>query len=184
MSYSINHVVNKSGRKIPIRLKDTGKVTAYLEPKIAQNLVRVTATVQRETYQKIWDILSEACSKNSLSAYAVYKLVQLSAANFNKLSQNHVHPDVLDRLSDVKYMYRNIWDDPSKEGKKKKWARIKQTTVDQGPPSGPDLKILSTVASFTADNVVELLTFDSDFTLFAEEILNDFGVSVKNGRYI
>ena len=165
-------------------MKETDRVTRYLESKISQNLVCITSTVQRETHQKIWDILSKVGSKNSLSADTVYKLVQLSVANFNKLSQNSVHSDVLDRLSDVKYMYRNIWDDPNKEDKKRRWARIKQTTVDQGPPSGPDLEILSTAASLTNDSVVELLTFDSDFTLFVEEIQNDFGVSVKNGRYI
>ncbi len=108
-------------------------------------------------------------------------MVQLSSSNFNKLTQNQIHPDDLSLLSDVKNMYATIWSDTGKNEKKKKWAQIKKTTIDKGPPSGPDLDILATTAKLAQDEIVELLTFDNDFILFADEILSEFGISIKNG---
>ncbi len=84
-------------------------------------------------------------------------------------------------LHDVEDMYSNIWSDQTKNEKKRKWAQIKHTSIDKGPPNGPDLKILATSAKLAQDEVVELLTFDNDFILFADEILNRFGISIKNG---
>ncbi len=78
-------------------------------------------------------------------------------------------------------MYATIWSDSTKNEKKKRWAEIKKTTVDKGPPNGPDLKILATTAKLAQGGIVELLTFDSDFILFADEILSQFGISIKNG---
>ena len=182
LCYSINHsVVLKSGRKIPINLKYSEYVHRYLTPKISENSICVIGTVNLETGRKIWDEISKVGSKLSFPALTVQKLVHLSFSNFSELTRDRIHPDCLSLLSEVENMYATIWNDFTKNEKKKKWARIKKTTVDKGPPRGPDLKILATTAKLSQDRVVELLTFDNDFILFADEILGQFGISVKNG---
>lgn len=69
---------------------------------------------------------------------------------------------------------------PHKTKKKKRWATIKKTTVENGPPNGADLKILATAAKLAQGQDVELLTFDNDFILFADEIYDQCGVFIKN----
>lgn len=125
--------------------------------------------------------MAKAGAQNSLSASTISKLVKISYSNFNELTHTIIHPDDLTLLSDVESMYRNIWNDSTKNAKKGKWASIKKTTVNNGPPNGPDLRILSSTAKLAQSGVVELLTFDNDFILFADEIMNQFGISVKNG---
>lgn len=152
-----------------------------MTPKISENSIYVIETVNQETTRKIWDELSKIGSNFSFQASTIQKLVELSFSNFSKLTQNQIHADELSLLSDVKDMYATIWADPTKKEKRKKWAEIKKTTIDKGPPNGPDLKILATTAKLAKDGIVELLTFDNDFILFADEILNQFGISIKNG---
>ncbi len=162
-------------------MSNSEPVNAYLAPKISENSIYVIETVNRETTGKIWDKLSELGPKLSFQASTIQKLIRLSFSNFNRLTQNQIYPDDKSLLPDVKDMYATIWDDSTKNEKKKRWAKIKTKTVDDGPPDGPDLTILSTTAKLAQDGIVELLTFDHDFILFAEEIFGQFGVSVKNG---
>lgn len=137
--------------------------------------------VNQETTAQIWNILSRIGSQNALNASTVQKLIQLSFTNFERLTNNQVHPNDLSLLPNVEAMYTTIWSDNTKNEKKKRWASIKKTTVEKGPPSGPDLKILATTAKLAKDGIVELLTFDYDFILFADEIMSTFGISIKNG---
>ena len=181
LCYSINHIISKADKKIPIKLNNSEQVYRYLTPKISENSICVTSTVNQETVEKIWDELAKIGPKVSFPASTIQTLVQLSFLNFNKLTQDQIHPDCLSLLSNVENMYATIWNDFTKNKKREQWAQIKKTTVDKGPPRGPDLKILATTAKIAQDEVVELLTFDNDFILFADEILAHLGISVKNG---
>lgn len=166
---------------IPIKLKYSEPVNRYLIPKISENTIYVIDIVNQETTRKIWNELSTLGSELSFQASTIRKLVELSFSNFNDLTQNQIHPNDLSLLSNVKNMYATIWSDIGKNEKKKKWAKIKHTSVNEGPPDGADLTILATTAKLAQKEIVELLTFDNDFILFADEILHQFGISIKNG---
>ena len=185
LQYLINHKVKKANKIIHIRLnKKSSNIDRYVEPKISENTIRVTETINRETINKIWDILCKMGSKHSFQASTIQKLIRDSMLKFDRLTQKQIYPDNLSLLSEVKHMYAVIWNDPTKKREKNLWATKKHMNVADGPPGGPDLHILSTTATLEKYNIVELLTLDNDFILFANEILYHFSVSIKDGKSI
>jgi hypothetical protein len=110
--------------------------------------------------------------------------VQESFRRFDCLHNGFIVPDDNSLLCDVKKMYDDIWKESTLSGKRETWARIKNTKVSGGPPSGPDLVILSTAANLAKTNKVSLLTFDHDFIVFADEIQKTFGVEIINAGMI
>lgn len=168
-------------KTIPIRLKKSQQIQAYLDVKISQSSVHVIDTVSQETSRKIWDILSEKGSQLQLNAVTVHNLVHKSFAKFNHLSNGVIKPDDRTLLHDVERMYGAIWNDAAKDSKKSRWAAIKRKNVSDGPPDGSDLVILATAAKLAQADNVELLTFDHDFIAFSEEINQTFNVMVLDG---
>ena len=94
------------------------------------------------------------------------------------------------RLRDVEKMYERIWADESKRDKIKEWAKRKKARIkgkkvrpEDGPPKGPDLLILSTLANLKKPNrPVQLVTRDNDFLVFSEEIKTTFCIDIVHPR--
>lgn len=185
LAYSINLSISVSGRDIPVVLDQmhAEDVKEYLESQINHNAVCVTDTVRMETHRKIQDIMAKKGSEYALSTASIRVLNKLAYERFDRLINTDVIADDLTRLSEVHGMYQNIWSDSGKDEKRRRWASIKKTGADKGPPAGPDLRILATAAGISSNGVIELFTFDHDFILFADEILMGLGVSIKNGYH-
>lgn len=156
----------------------------YLDAEIAKNSVHITRKIHDETAVKIWDILSEKGGRAQLQPNTIYRLVQLSYQRFNRLQNNPIIENNNSLLRGVRQLYSDIWSDSSKESKRQTWAARKRVNVSSGPPTGADLIILSTVASMANPRRIRLLTFDHDFIVFKDEILQTFNVEVENAGLI
>ena len=87
--------------------------------------------------------------------------------------------DAFDHVSAAQEMYTAISGDPTNQ-KSSKWKRKKGVFIAD-PVLGSDrndLIILSTAAHHARHHAVELWTHDMDFTMFADEIRETFGVTV------
>lgn len=185
LHFSINHKIKRlSGKPILVKLSNSDAMKYYLEAEIAKNTVKIIDKVYSETVVKIWDILSEKGGKANLHPNVTYRLVQESFKRFNYLHTGLILADDVSLLDDVKKMYNDIWNDPSLSSKRETWARIKRTKVSNGPPRGPDLKILATTSNLAKTNKTIFLTFDHDFIVFAEEIHKTFDVEIMNAGAI
>lgn len=130
--------------------------------------------------RNIRNVLANVAAKHFFPASIILKLDHMSFSKYGELVSRCRCPDDLSFLWKVENTYATIWSDPAKDQKKKKWAIIKKTTLDRGPPRGADLKILATASKLAQTRDVELLTFDNDFILFADEIYDQCDVFVKN----
>ena len=90
--------------------------------------------------------------------------------------------DLLDYVPAAREMYSSIRTNPNKR-KFFKWMAKKSVNVAV-PVLGSenDLRILSTAAHHAQRHVVELWTHDMDFTMFADEIGESFGVKVVDSH--
>ena len=87
--------------------------------------------------------------------------------------------DEIEHVPAAKKMYASIMSDPNNQ-KLIKWKK-KKGVFKNNPILGSDindLKILSTAAHYARLYVVEFWTHDMDFTIFADEILVEFGLVV------
>ena len=114
-------------------------------------------------------MITDEAIKNGLNALKIRVLVKKAKEIFLKFFKEKVCNDDVSTLIDVKL---NIWS--HKKGKK----------ISEGPPSGNDLKILSTAISFSKHKSVILLTLDYDFILFDKEIKSKFNTDIENGWII
>jgi hypothetical protein len=131
--------------------------------------------------KNIWDSATEAALAAGISsAYTIRAIAQAAILRFIDLSKGRRTADDSTKLSLITEMYQQIWVDPSKDAVRTRWAGIKKTTVDQGPPSGPDLVILSTAAKHQDVARTEILTCDHDFLLFEKEIRDTFAVEIRS----
>lgn len=145
----------------------------------------ITRVAYDETLKNIWDVNSDLAHEAKIGVLNVRRMVNLSTAKFFKLlcAPSPVEDDI-GLLGDVKNMYDMIWNDPTKTVKLNNWAKHKKMTVNDGPPTGFDLLLLSTAAGLTKKHNVELLTYDHDIIDFAEEIECQFHVRIINGYNI
>ena len=165
-----------NSERVIIRTTD---VTRYIAQKLLDGSICVTKTVDCETVRNMRGVLSDTAAKHSFPASVMLKLDQMSFVKYGELASKYMRPDDPSLLWKVRNTYAAIWSDPAQDQKKKRWATIKKTTVENGPPSGADLKILATAAKLAQGQDVELLTFDNDFILFADEIYDQCGVFIK-----
>ena len=138
--------------------------------------------IRNEVATKAWDALTDAAQKAHFANLIVIRVLlgQVHRNADRLIDQGVSIDDDKSELGRVRALFQSIWADPSKEAKRLEWARVKKRPVESGPPSGADHVILSTAASLAKDNDVELLTFDHDFTIFRDEILQSLSVTVVN----
>jgi hypothetical protein len=136
--------------------------------------------------RKLWDIITEKCNIIGLEAYQIRYLVRRAIQNFNKFFSEKKCDDNISMLVNVQDMYRKIWNDPNNKDLLANWSTRKRKKVNQGPPSGNDLIILSTVIYHSNKNkkYISLLTLDYDFIIFKSEIKNIFDVQIEDGWLI
>ena len=142
--------------------------------------------VYKETLTKLWDIITEKCIIIGLDAYRTRYLVRRAIQNFNKFFSKKKCEDNTSMLVNVRDMYRNIWNDPTNKDLLTNWSTRKRKKVNQGPPAGNDLIILSTVIHHSNKNKksISLLTLDYDFIIFKSEINKFFDVQIEDGWLI
>ncbi len=161
-------------------------MTWYLTQQLGRPGVGVSELVAGETGNKIWDLVTNIWYRERMAnLVAPETLVDLAFERLRRLlAKSEKIRDERGHLQDVKEMYRSIWEDPSKADMVRTWARLKGKKPEDGPPSGNDLVILSTAAKLSETRDTELLTFDSDFTVFSDEIKERFRVRVSNAGAI
>lgn len=164
----------------------TKALHSYLSPHVSRKEVAITRIVYDETMKNLWDINADLARKARISsATNVRRMVNVSMGKFFRLLGRPAPlEDDIALMGDVKTMYDDIWNDPSKASKRNDWASHKGVNVSAGPPTGFDLLLLSTAAKLAKKYNVQLLTYDHDFIDFEDEIDDKFDVNVINGYHI
>ena len=157
-------------------------MTSYLNSVTRNATIIITQTVDSETRTKIWDLVSQAYAAGGLPrVIAAKKIITDALLRYRDLCQKgRIVQDDPSQIDKIRAMYATIWADRRKGDKVLAWGRVKRKRPTEGPPSGPDLVILSTASALGKSAQVELLTFDHDFILFSDEIQNESGVVVFN----
>ena len=177
MQYALNlqyGVVNLS-------LRQSREIANYLESAGARSKLLIVETVYSETLKNIWNTTLEASTIARIGIpYTIRGIAQQAIFKFVDFAERRRVPDNLDKMPVVEKMYRDMWANPKNDGVKKRWAEIKKRQVAHGPPSGPDLVILSTAAKYQEKFGCELLTCDNDFLLFQDIIQETLAIKVRN----
>lgn len=156
----------------------------YLKPYIDNGSVLITQTVYHETTRKISDLIASLAKREKLSATVARYLTHNCLVRFFNMSKSTPVIHDASKYGDVTTMYATIWADGTKLDKRQTWAALKKCKLEDGPPKGNDLIILSTAAQLTTQCSIRLLTFDHDFILFSDEIRDAVCIQIENGWLI
>jgi hypothetical protein len=166
---------------VKLRLPGSKEVGRYLRYAQRYGRVLVCERVFNETTKKLWDISVEAALAAGIkSAYVIRSMAEETIQRFVKFAAKRRISDDTSSVPILTKLFLEIWTDPSKQAKKERWAKIKTKHVDDGPPGGPDIVILSTAVKQQEKSQTEVLTFDHDLIVFEEEIEQATHVRVKN----
>lgn len=156
----------------------------YLQNYKNKNQLRVIKTVIDEAPSVMWNEATRLGKKLGMSATKSRYLANMAIARFEKFCEGTIIEDNSSKALNVRKMYYEIWKDPLKTSKISNWASAKRLKPKEGPPQGSDEIILSTAANLADSNPTELLTFDHDFLIFAEEIKQNFCVDIMDASTI
>lgn len=126
----------------------------------------------------MWDRLAEVIHIARLGTKAVPQLSREAFDNFKKLQEGSVKAKASDESTKkVRDFYQDLWRNPTLQSKREAWSRQKHKPISSGPPGGADIVILAVALDQTSSDI-QLLTMDSDFTIFFEEIKAKLGIEV------
>lgn len=198
----MQYAINTADRNIRLKMKYSDEITGYLRNETTKGVIRIIASVHRETITKIPEIISDMAKDMGYRPYDVKYLMRKPLERYGQLGGNMVDDERGARLEAVKRLYSDIWDDGKNLPKLDRWARIKygqnrgvssaetwkkldesekKKIICRGPPTGADLVILGSTARLAESRRTMLLTFDHDFIIFEREIRMRFGIEVVNG---
>jgi hypothetical protein len=183
LTYAINVPYSGSRGRMHIRRAASMETRQYVDAAVRNRTLLICAKVNNEVASKAWDALVEAARRAGLTNLIALRVVlDRVLKNLDGLIKKaKLTADDTSELGRVQKMYSSIWADPAKAAKRRKWASVKRLPPGSGPPAGADHVILSTAAALASSNDVEFLTFDHDFIIFREEILQELRVAVVNG---
>ena len=166
---------------VKLRLQGSREVGRYLKNAQRYGRVLVCDRVFNETTKLLWDISVEAATAAGIrSAYVIKSMAEETIRRFVKFAAKRRVPDDANSVPILTKLFLEIWANPTKQTKKERWAKIKKKGVDEGPPSGPDMVILSTAVKQQEKSQTEVLTFDHDLIVFEEEIEQTTRVKIRN----
>ena len=181
LEYSIPYTFHYGHKYITIRTRRSERIRRYISSQLqlGAKLV-IPSIVQDEFRRKLWDVLSDVVSKARIPALPSQSLFIKGCEHFEKLKSKCLEFTPEESLiKKVNEFYRKIWADPSLQKKREVWSKIKKKDINEGPPTGADIIILATALAFS-DEEVELLTLDSDFIIFKDEIEGELRVYVRD----